>query len=76
MIRIKLLTASGELVRNLRINKYAKAPDVVMWGNRVFVSWNKNTDPLQYREVFWIVVEESPDVGKGHVLPGQESLCE
>lgn len=69
MMRIRLLTNDGQHVAYVEILVFKRFPDVVGWGDRVFVFYNTiGTDggPPEYRECFAVVsVTPSPGLPEG-----------
>jgi hypothetical protein len=55
-MKIKLLTQSGEFVRDAEILPFNEYPAVMIWGDRVFQHSNIESE---YRECFFIYSQRS-----------------
>lgn len=52
-MKVRLLTAGKELVLDATIPPFNMAPDVLMWGTRVFINMDASIDNRRlYREAF------------------------
>jgi hypothetical protein len=52
MHKVRLETTSGELVGDFRIPPFRPAPEVIIWGARVFQKATTGEKPEIYREAF------------------------
>lgn len=61
-MNVKLLTAAGEFVRDATILPFKTAPDVIIWGSRVFIKNGGASvvgeDVIYYHEAFAYTIPE------------------
>lgn len=62
-MKVQLLTREGKFVADKLIPPFNAWPEVVLWGERVFVFFTNQvgTDVGQYREAFAVAIVEPSD---------------
>lgn len=73
MTQVRLVTATGDLVVEGQVPPFSEAPEVLVWGTRVFVDTRNNSDEMRvYREAFTVYLAiTTPPPG---VAPSNEPL--
>lgn len=69
MWRVKLITAAGEYVTHVVVPPYTQMPDVIVWGQRLFLR-----EGHSYREAFAVVAWNEAELAKMGMNPGHTWL--